>query len=110
MPNWWELHDGDTDGDGVVDDHEMGMIMIKPDNFRHASSLPGHIIDLISTTGLHCRGCRVVRMSMAQATEFYGFLEPIFAKKLKGQVTNGPTCLAAIQTTHTNTHMAAMHS
>lgn len=84
--NWWEENDGDTDGDGIVEEHGMGMIMIKPDNFRHASSLPGHIVDLISTTGLHCRGCRVVKMSVAQAQEFYGFLEPIFEKKLAGQV------------------------
>jgi len=87
MNDWWESNDGDTDGDGVVDPHELGMIMLKPDNFEHASSLPGHIIDLISTTGLHCRGCRVVKMSVAEAQEFYGFLEPIFTKKLAGLVT-----------------------
>merc|ERR1712166_34926 len=82
MENWWEMNDGDTDDDGTVDPHQLGMIMIKPDNMTKSSSLPGHIIDLISTTGLHCRGCKVVNMSVGQASEFYGFLEPIFTKKL----------------------------
>eukprot|EP00656_Telonema_subtile_P050888 TRINITY_DN6708_c0_g1_i2.p1 TRINITY_DN6708_c0_g1~~TRINITY_DN6708_c0_g1_i2.p1 ORF type:complete len:254 (+),score=65.76 TRINITY_DN6708_c0_g1_i2:119-880(+) len=86
MDNWWEANDGDSDGDGVLQPHETGMIMIKPDNMEKSSSLPGHIIDLISTTGLHCQGCRVVNMSVDQASEFYGFLQPVFENKLRGLV------------------------
>ena len=50
------------------------------------SSLPGHIIDMITTTGLHCRGAKVFSMTPAMGVEFYGFLEDVFVKKLEGVV------------------------
>ena len=86
VDHWWFEHDGDTDGDGQIDDHETGLLMIKPDNLERPSSLPGHIIDMISTTGLHCRGCKVFSMTPAMGRDFYGFLEGIFEKKLVGLV------------------------
>lgn len=60
--------------------------MIKPDNFKRASALPGHILDLFGTTGLHMVGTKVFSMSMGQAREFYGFLEDVFCKKLRPRV------------------------
>ena len=30
VDHWWFEHDGDTDGDGQIDDHETGLLMIKP--------------------------------------------------------------------------------
>ena len=84
MPSWWQKFDGDTDGDGIVSEHETGLVMIKPDNLERPSSLPGHIIDMITTTGLHLKGCKVFSMTPAMGDEFYGFLEQIFVKKLKG--------------------------
>jgi nucleoside diphosphate kinase len=86
MSSWWEQHDGDGDGDGVMTPHETGLLMIKPDNLERPSSLPGHIIDMITTTGLHLKGCKVFSMTPAMGEEFYGFLEGIFVKKLKGKV------------------------
>ena len=41
---------------------------------------------MITTTGLHLKGCKVFSMTPAMAEEFYGFLEGIFVKKLKGKV------------------------
>ena len=43
-----------------VDEHQTGLVLIKPDNMERPSSLPGHIIDMITTTGLHCRGAKVM--------------------------------------------------
>ena len=50
MSSWWEKYEGDMDGDGVVTPHQTALLMIKPDNLERPSSLPGHIIDMISTT------------------------------------------------------------
>jgi nucleoside diphosphate kinase len=71
---------------------ETGLVMIKPDNLERPSALPGHIIDLFGTTGLHLVGTSVFSMSVAQATEFYGFLEKVFVNKLSKNVEK---CLRA---------------
>lgn len=65
---------------------ETGMVMIKPDMLERPSSLPGHIMDLFGSTGLHLVGCRVFSFSALQARAFYGFLEDIFVDKLRGKV------------------------
>lgn len=62
--------------------HETTLVMIKPDNLDHPSPLPGNIIDLFGTTGLFLVGARLVRMSVDDGMEFYGFLEDIFVDKL----------------------------
>lgn len=51
---------------------ERTLVIIKPDNWQFASSRPGTIIDMFSRTGLRIIGCKVQRMSVAQALEFYG--------------------------------------
>ncbi len=57
--------------------------MIKPDMLERPSSLPGHIMDLFGSTGLHLVGCRVFSFSVKQAQAFYGFLEDVFVDKLR---------------------------
>ncbi|MGL4981409.1 MAG: nucleoside-diphosphate kinase [Treponemataceae bacterium] len=65
------------------------LVIIKPDNWAYASSRPGSIIDMFSRTGLRIVGCKIFRMSVSQAIEFYGpvkdvlieKLSPVFAKK-----------------------------
>lgn len=73
------------------DKAERSLVIIKPDNWRYASSKPGTIIDMFSRTGLRIVGVKVHRMSVAEALEFYGpvkgalqkKLAPIFGKKVK---------------------------
>jgi nucleoside diphosphate kinase len=68
---------------------ERTLVLIKPDNWRYASSRPGTIIDMFSRTGLRIIGVKVHRMSVAEALEFYGpvknvlrdKLAPVFGKK-----------------------------
>jgi nucleoside diphosphate kinase len=70
---------------------ERTLVIIKPDNWRYASSRPGSIIDMFSRTGLRIIGVKVHRFSLAEALEFYGPVEaalksklaPIFGKKAK---------------------------
>lgn len=66
--------------------YESGMVMIKPDMLEKPSSLPGNIMDMLGSTGLHLVGCRVFSFSLDQAYDFYGFLEDIFVSKLSGKL------------------------
>ena len=51
---------------------ERTLVIIKPDNWRHPSSKPGGIIDMLSRTGLRISGIKLYQMSVAEALEFYG--------------------------------------
>ena len=70
---------------------ERTLVIIKPDNWNHASSKPGTILDMFSRTGLRIVGCKIHQMSIAEAMEFYGpvkdvlisKLGPVFGKKAK---------------------------
>ncbi|WP_422479756.1 nucleoside-diphosphate kinase [Pleomorphochaeta sp. DL1XJH-081] len=70
---------------------QRSLVIIKPDNWKYASSKPGTIIDMFSRTGLRIIGVKVHRMSVAQALEFYGpvkdalkeKLSPVFGRKAK---------------------------
>jgi len=62
---------------------ETTLVILKPDNFKLGSSRPGNIIDMFSRTGLCIVGARMLRLSVAQAEQFYGPLLPIFVRKLK---------------------------
>jgi nucleoside diphosphate kinase len=57
-----------TESEGV----QSTLVLIKPDNFRFPSVRPGHIIDLLSRSGLRIVGLRKFCMTVAQAEEFYG--------------------------------------
>jgi nucleoside diphosphate kinase len=69
----------ETDG-GLIEHavdvpHDEGvqntLVLIKPDNFRFPSVRPGHIIDLLSRSGLRIIGLRKFCMTVAQAEQFY---------------------------------------
>jgi nucleoside diphosphate kinase len=86
----------DTDG-GVVKDTlvyppgdvpQRTLVLIKPDNFRFATGRPGNVIDFLSRTGLYIVGIKVHRMSVAQATEFYGPVREVLRAKLKDVVSS----------------------
>jgi nucleoside diphosphate kinase len=81
----------DTDG-GLLDEAvsfptgtnvEKTLVLIKPDNFRFPNARPGGVIDLFSRTGLYIIACKVHRMSVAQAEEFYGPVLEVLMDKLK---------------------------
>jgi nucleoside diphosphate kinase len=61
---------------------ERTLAIIKPDNWRYASSRPGMIIDMFSRTGLRIIGIKVLQMSVAQALEFYGPVKDTLKNKL----------------------------
>jgi nucleoside diphosphate kinase len=73
---------------------QRSLVIIKPDNWKYASSKPGTIIDMFSRTGLRIVGVKVHRMSVAEALEFYGpvkdalkeKLAPVFGRKAKEQL------------------------
>ncbi len=85
----------DTDG-GILENvigyspkeaPERTLVLIKPDNFRFATGRPGNVIDFFSRTGLFIVGARILRMSTAQAMEFYGPVREFLRNKLKEGVS-----------------------
>lgn len=64
------------------DGAEKTLVIIKPDNWRHPSTKPGNIIDMLSRTGLRIIGTKVYKMSVADALEFYGPVKNALRKKL----------------------------
>lgn len=61
---------------------ERTLVIIKPDNWRYASSRPGTIIDMFSRTGLRIISCKVQQMTLNQAMEFYGPVKSMLVRKL----------------------------
>ena len=59
------------------------LVLIKPENFRFPSGRPGNVIDFFSRTGLYIVGIKLHRMSVAQATEFYGPVREVLRTRLK---------------------------
>jgi nucleoside diphosphate kinase len=68
-----------TEAEGV----QNTLVLIKPDNFRFPSVRPGHIIDLLSRSGLRIVGLRKIAMTVAQAEDFYGPVRAILREKFK---------------------------
>jgi nucleoside diphosphate kinase len=64
---------------------EKTLVLIKPDNFRFPNARPGGVIDTFSRTGLYIIACKVHRMSVAQAEEFYGPVLEVLQDKLRGR-------------------------
>ncbi|MDB6122489.1 MAG: nucleoside diphosphate kinase [Pedosphaera sp.] len=84
----------DTDG-GIVENtigYQPGekpqrtLVLIKPDNFRFPTGRPGNVIDFFSRTGLYIVGIKVLRMSVADATDFYGPVKDVLRTRLKDVV------------------------
>jgi len=61
---------------------ERTLVIIKPDNWKFASSKPGSIIDMFSRTGLRIIAMKVHRMSISEALEFYGPVKGALKDKL----------------------------
>jgi nucleoside diphosphate kinase len=90
----WARH-SDADG-GILENvnayppgesPERTLVLIKPDNFKFATGRPGNIIDFFSRAGLYIVGAKVLRMSTAQAMEFYGPVREFLRAKLKDGVS-----------------------
>src|SRR2546423_3077962 len=62
------------------------LVLLKPENFRFPTGRPGNMIDFFSRTGLFIVACKVHRMSVAQAIEFYGPVRETLRIKLKDVV------------------------
>jgi nucleoside diphosphate kinase len=67
---------------------ERTLVLIKPDNFRFATGRPGNVIDFFSRTGLYIVAIKVHRMSVADASEFYGPVREVLRSKLKDVVSS----------------------
>jgi len=74
---------------------ERTLVLIKPDNFRFPTGRPGNVIDFFSRTGLYIVGIKVLRLSVADAMEFYGPVKEVLRTKLKDVV--GGKARAALQ-------------
>ena len=61
---------------------ERTLVIIKPDNWKYASSKPGTIIDMFSRTGLRIVGIKLHRMSVSEALDFYGPVKDVLKRKL----------------------------
>ena len=64
---------------------ESTLVIIKPDCFQWPSGRAGNIIDMFSKTGLYVIGAKVVRMSIAQAEQFYGPVKEILKEKFNDE-------------------------
>src|SRR5688572_16197543 len=68
------------------DKPQRTLVLIKPENFRFPTGRPGNMIDFFSRTGLFIVGVKLHRMSVSQATEFYGPVRETLRTKLKDMV------------------------
>lgn len=64
------------------EDVQKTLVIIKPDNFTFPNARPGNILDLFSRSGLRIIGAKLHRMSLAEALEFYGPVQPVLRDKL----------------------------
>jgi nucleoside diphosphate kinase len=64
------------------------LVLLKPENFQFPTGRPGNMIDFFSRSGLFIVGIRVLRMSPAQAVEFYGPVREVLRTKLKDVVAS----------------------
>ncbi len=72
--------------EGPVEEVERTLVIIKPDSWRQRSSRPGAILGLFSRTGLRIIGCKVNRMSVNQALEFYAPVKDAFCRKMSPHI------------------------
>jgi nucleoside diphosphate kinase len=94
-----------SEADGGILDHairlaeeadtQKTLVIIKPDNFTFPSSRPGNIMDLFSRSGLRLIGTKLHRMSLAEALEFYGPVQPVLRDKLGGMAVDRATRVLA---------------
>jgi nucleoside diphosphate kinase len=91
----WAQH-SDADG-GILENvipYQPGetpqrtLVLLKPENFRFPTGRPGNMVDFFSRTGLYIVAVKVHRMTVAQATEFYGPVREILRTKLKDAIAS----------------------
>lgn len=70
------------------DTTQRTLVLIKPDNFRFPTGRPGNVIDFLSRTGLYIVGIKMLRMSVADAVDFYGPVREVLRTKLKDMVAS----------------------
>jgi nucleoside diphosphate kinase len=70
------------------DNVQKTLVIIKPDNFTFPSARPGNIIDTFSRSGLRIIGAKLLRMSPAEALEFYGPVQAVLREKLSGMAAD----------------------
>src|SRR6516162_6323681 len=68
------------------DKPQRTLVLLKPENFKFPTGRPGNVIDFFSRTGLYIVAVKVLHMSLAQATEFYGPVLEVLRTKLKDAV------------------------
>jgi nucleoside diphosphate kinase len=73
---------------------EKTLVMLKPDNFRYPSLRAGNIIDILSSSGLRIVGANKLRLTVAQAEEFYEPVRLSLARKFAE--TGAPRVAAAL--------------
>jgi nucleoside diphosphate kinase len=78
---------------GENDKEKRTLVIIKPDNWRYPSSRPGNIIDMLSKTGLRIVGCKLYRMSIEEALEFYGPVQGVLREKLAPKIGEQAKCI-----------------
>lgn len=71
-----------------TDSVQKTLVLIKPDCFQFPSARPGNIIDLFSASGLRIIGAKVYRMSVAEASDFYGPVRKVLREKFKDKVAD----------------------
>jgi len=90
---WAEYSERDG---GIIEDavdvpnHEgvqKTLVLLKPENFRMPTARPGHIIDLLSRSGLRIIGMRKIQMTVAQAEQFYGPIVPSLEERFRPMVS-----------------------
>jgi len=87
-----------SESDGGILDHTIRLageedvqetlVIIKPDNFTFPNARPGNIMDLFSRSGLRLIGAKLHRMSLGEALEFYGPVQPVLRDKLGGMAVD----------------------
>lgn len=65
---------------------EQTLVLIKPDAWRERSARPGAIVDMFSRTGLRIIGCKLTRISVNQALQFYGPVKEALRRKLAPKI------------------------
>ena len=71
---------------GENDKNKRTLVIINPENWLYPSSRPGNIIDMLSKTGLRIVGCKLYRMSVEEALEFYEPLQKALREKLAPKI------------------------
>lgn len=65
---------------------ERTLVILKPENWWRPSTRPGAIMDILTRTGLRLVGCKMHRITVADAMEFYGPVQVALREKLAPKI------------------------